>query len=65
MKFSVAIQIVQVLYPVAKNIAEDIKKAKQINSDGGREITKPERQEIIFTNLIEVIPAIEEIIKKL
>tara|TARA_R100000742_G_C4185080_1_gene18957 strand:- start:187 stop:384 length:198 start_codon:yes stop_codon:yes gene_type:complete len=65
MKFSIAIQIVQVLYPIAKKIADDIQKAKAVNSDGGKEITKPERQEIIFTNLIEVIPAIEEIIKKL
>jgi len=65
MKFSVAIQIIQALYPIAKNIAEDIQKAKASNSEGGKEITKAERQEIIFTNLIEIIPAIEDIVKKL
>lgn len=65
MKFSIAIQIVQALYPSAKNIAEDIQKAKAENSDGGKEITKAERQEIIFTNLIEIIPTIEDIVKKL
>tara|TARA_Y100001938_G_scaffold128488_1_gene182293 strand:+ start:819 stop:1016 length:198 start_codon:yes stop_codon:yes gene_type:complete len=65
MKFSIAIQIVQAIYPIAKNIAADIKEAKEADSDGGREITKAERQEIIFTNLIQVIPAIEDIVKKL
>ena len=65
MKFSIAIQNVQAIYPIAKNIAADIKEAKEADSDGGREITKAERQEIIFTNLIQVIPAIEDIVKKL
>ncbi len=59
------LSIIKILYPVAKSIVEDVQKAKAPSSDGGRKITKAETQEIIFGNLIEAIPKIEEILKKL
>lgn len=60
-----ALKIVKILYPVAQSIVEDVTKAKSATSDGGKKITKAERQEIIFSNLIEAIPAIDKIILEL
>ena len=59
------LQIIKILYPIAKSIVEDVQAAKHPKSDGGKKVTKAETQEIIFTNLIEAIPAIEEVVKTL
>lgn len=60
-----ALSIIKVLYPVAVSIVQDVQKAKAPTSEGGRTVTKGEIQEIIFSNLIEAIPAIEKIAKTL
>ena len=60
-----ALSIIKVLYPVAMAIVRDVQKAKSPTSEGGRAVTKGEIQEIIFSNLIEAIPAIEKIVKTL
>jgi len=59
------LSILKILYPVALAIVEDVKNAKKPKSDGGRKVTTSEAQEIIFSNLIEAIPAIEAIVKQL
>ena len=64
-KLQLVIAIVQKLYPIATKIVEDVQKAKNPNSEGGARVTKQERQEIIFNNIIEAIPAIEDIVKDL
>jgi hypothetical protein len=59
------LSILKILYPVVIAIVEDVKKAKDAKSDGGKKVTKAESQEIIFSNLIEAIPAIEAIVTQL
>lgn len=59
------LMILKILYPVAMAIVQDVQKAKKPKSDGGKLITNKESQEIIFSNLIEAIPAIEAIVKQL
>ncbi len=60
-----ALSIIKVLYPFAVSIVQDVQKAKLPESQGGKKVTKAEIQEIIFSNLIEAIPAIEDVIKTL
>jgi hypothetical protein len=59
------LQIIKILYPVAKAIVADVQAAKSPKSAGGKKVTKKEVQEIVFENLVEAIPAIEEIVKTL
>ena len=57
-----AIKIMKALYPIVVSILEDVQKAKSEKSDGGKAITKGEKQEIIFNHILELIPAIEKMI---
>jgi len=58
-------KIVRIILPVAQSIVSDIQEAKSLSSDGGKKITKEERQQIILDNLLKVAPLIDDIVKAL
>jgi hypothetical protein len=64
-KLQLVIAIAGKLYPIISRIVDDVQKAKNPSSEGGARVTKEERQEIIFSNIIQAVPVIEEIVKDL
>lgn len=64
-KLQLAIQVMQKIFPVVKKIIEDVAAAKDPNSQGGKKITPEERHDIIFNNITNVIPVIDDVIKEL
>ena len=58
-------KIVRIILPVAQGIVQDIKDARSAESDGGKKITKEEKQQIILDNLLKIAPMIEDIVEAL
>jgi|TARA_R100000081_G_C4780625_1_gene151275 hypothetical protein len=58
-------KIVRIILPVAQGIVQDIKEARLVESDGGKKITREEKQKIILDNLLKIAPMIEDIVEAL
>ena len=57
----IAIEITKAIFPI---ISQALKKIHEATSDGGRKITKEERQEIAIELSLSAVPALHEAILK-
>jgi hypothetical protein len=64
-KIKMVATILKVIQPIIWALVDDIIEAKDKESDGGEKITKEERQQIIFDNLLDIPAKIEPLIKGL
>ena len=62
-KIKMVAEILKALQPIIWEIVDDIMDAADEESAGGQQITKEERQKIIFDNLLNLPEVIEKIIK--
>ena len=60
----IAIEITKAIFPITTQALKKIHEAKQATSDGGRKITKEERQEIAIELSLSAVPALHEAILK-
>lgn len=63
-KIKMVAAILKAIQPMIWEIVDDIIAAADEDSVGGKEITKEERQQIIFDNLFNLPELIEKIIKE-
>ena len=63
-KIKMVAAILKAIQPMIWEIVDDIIAAAEDESEGGKEITKEERQQIIFDNLFALPELIEKIIKE-
>ena len=64
-KMKLVAQILKEIQPIIWDIVDDIIEAKEDDSDGGKKITRDERQEIIIEHLLDLPAKIEPLLKKL
>jgi hypothetical protein len=64
-KMKLVAQILKAIQPIIWDIVDDIIEAKEDDSDGGKKITRDERQEIIIEHLLDLPAKIEPLLKKL
>lgn len=64
-KIKMVAEILKALQPIIWEIVDDIMDAADEESAGGQQITKEERQKIIFDNLLNLPEVIEKIIKNI
>jgi hypothetical protein len=64
-KIKMVATILKAIQPIIWALVDDIIEAKDKESDGGEKITKEERQQIIFDNLLDIPAKIEPLIKGL
>lgn len=64
-RIALVANIIKALTPFIFKLVDDIVDAKKINSDGGKKITKSERQEIIMEHVIDFPQIIELIVSEL
>ena len=64
-KIKMVAEILKALQPIIWEIVDDIMDAADEESAGGQQITKEERQKIIFDNLLNLPEVIEKIIKNM
>jgi hypothetical protein len=53
-KMKLVAQILKAIQPIIWDIVDDIIEAKEDDSDGGKKITRDERQEIIIEHLLDL-----------
>jgi len=58
----IAIAITKEIIPLIINLLEEIDKAKAENSEGGRKVTKAERQKIALDMSLSIVPKLHDII---
>jgi hypothetical protein len=64
-RIALVANIIKALTPFIFRLVDDVIDAKKINSDGGKKITKSERQEIIMEHVIDFPQIIELIVSEL
>ncbi len=64
-RIALVANILKALTPFIFKLVDDIVDAKKKNSDGGKKITKSERQEIIMEHVIDFPQIIELIVSEL
>ena len=64
-RLALVANIIKALTPFIFRLVDDVVDAKKINSDGGKKITKSERQEIIMEHVIDFPQIIELIVSEL
>ena len=64
-KIKMVAEILKALQPIIWEIVDDIMDAADEESAGGQQITKEERQKIIFDNLLNLPEVTEKIIKNI
>lgn len=64
-KIKLVARILKELHPIVVEIVDDIQAAKAADSEGGEQITRDERQEIIIENILDLPAKLEPILKKL
>ena len=58
----IAIAITREIIPLIINLLEEIDKAKAQDSEGGRKVTKAERQKIALDMSLSIVPKLHDII---
>tara|TARA_Y100000034_G_C6748575_1_gene332587 strand:- start:480 stop:695 length:216 start_codon:yes stop_codon:yes gene_type:complete len=58
------IQIIRILLPAIKATVQGIAAAREIDSDGGKKVTKGEWEDILAEALLELVPDIADELKK-
>jgi hypothetical protein len=64
-KIKLVARILKELHPIVVEIVEDIQSAKSADSDGGAQVTRDERQEIIIEHILDLPAKLEPILKNL
>lgn len=64
-KIKLITQILKELTPIVSAIVDDILEAKSADSDGGKKITRDERQEIIIEHVLDLPAKLEPILRDL
>jgi len=64
-KIKLVARILKELHPIVVEIVEDIQAAKASDSDGGAQVTRDERQEIIIEHILDLPANREPILKNL
>lgn len=64
-KIKMVAAILKAIQPIVWALVDDIIEAKDKDSDGGEQITKEERQQIILDNLLDIPEKIEPLIREL
>ena len=58
----IAIAITKEIIPLIIKLLEEIDKAKAVDSQGGRRVTKAERQQIALEMSLSIVPELHDII---
>jgi hypothetical protein len=64
-KIKMVALILKAMQPIVWDIVDDIIDAKDPKSDGGKKVTRDERQEIIIEHLLDLPAKLEPLLKKL
>jgi len=64
-RIALVANIIKALTPFIFKLVDDVIDAKKVDSDGGKKITKSERQEIIMEHVIDFPQIIELIVSEL